>query len=83
MHRAAAPKPAGPRVAHEAAPARVRIVDVAPLHVDVPVGLGAIAEPLRDESSALLAAIALLAAAAAAASGIALTVVYGREAATA
>ena len=61
----------------------VRIVDVPPHHVDIPVGLGAIAEPLRDDSSAVLAAIALLAAAAAAASGIALTIVYGREAATA
>jgi hypothetical protein len=59
-----------------------RVVDVTPLNVDVPVGLGEVASSLRDESSALLAAIALLAAAGAAASGIALTLVWGREVAS-
>jgi hypothetical protein len=59
-----------------------QVVDVTPLNVDVPVGLGEVASSLRDESSALLAAIALLAAAGAAASGIALTLVWGREVAS-
>jgi hypothetical protein len=71
------------RAAHKAAPPPVRIVDVPPRHVDVPVGLGAVAAEVRDDSSAVLAAIALLAAACAAASGIALTVVAGREGAAA
>jgi hypothetical protein len=59
-----------------------RVVDVTPLFVDVPVGLGEVASSLRDKSSALLAAIALLAAAAAAASGVALTFVWGKEVAS-
>ena len=71
------------RAAHKATPSAVRIVDVPPLHVDVPVGLGAVAAEVRDDSSAILGAIALLAAACAAASGIALTVVAGREGAAA
>jgi hypothetical protein len=65
------------RPKHKLAAAPVR--DVIPLFVDVPVGLGEIGRSLRDDASGLLAAIALLAAAAAAASGIALTVVWGRE----
>jgi hypothetical protein len=68
---------------HAAPVPQVRIVDVPPHHVDVPVGLGAVAAEVRDDSSAVLAAIALLAAAGAAASGIALTIVAGREGAAA
>jgi hypothetical protein len=73
-------KPATRSVKRHASPLP-RVVDVTPQFVDVPVGLGEVARSLRDESSALLAALALLAAAAAAASGVALTFVWGREAA--
>jgi hypothetical protein len=65
------------RVRHKPASATVR--DVAPLLVDVPVGLGEVARSLRDDASLVLAAIALLAAAVAAASGLALSLVWGRE----
>jgi hypothetical protein len=73
-------KPA-PRSVKRPAPPVPRVADVTPQFVDVPVGLGEVASSLRDESSALLAAIALLAAAGAAASGVALTFLWGREAA--
>jgi hypothetical protein len=65
------------QVAHRAA-ADPRAFDTSPRMVDVPLGLGSVAGPLRDDASALLAALALLAAAAAAASGVALTIVWSR-----
>jgi hypothetical protein len=72
-----APRRAVRRARHQAAAAPVR--DVVPLFVDVPVGLGEVARSLRDDASLVLAAIALLAAAFAAASGLALSLVWGRE----
>jgi hypothetical protein len=76
------PKPAPKRARHAVEPS-APIADVLPRAVDVPVGLGSLGAPLRDEGTALLAALALLAAAVAAASGAALTVVWHRAGAAA
>jgi hypothetical protein len=56
----------------------VRSVNVPPLRVDVPRGLGAAARSLHDDTQALAAGIALLVAAAAAASGALLALVAAR-----
>jgi hypothetical protein len=58
--------------------AAVRLTDVTPLAVDLHPNLGAVAAPLLDHSTLVLAAIALLAAVAAAGSGAAL-VLTARE----
>jgi hypothetical protein len=54
------------------------LVDVPPLRVDVPRGLGATASSLGDDTPALAAGIALLVATAAAASGALLALVAAR-----
>ncbi len=58
--------------------AKCQIVDVPPLQVDLHRELGAVAAPLRDDSTVLLAGIALLVAAAVGASALALTLVATR-----
>ncbi len=53
--------------------------DVAPLAVDVPAGLGSVAEAVRTDSALALAALALLAASATALSGAGLALAWSRE----
>ncbi len=59
--------------------APLRIVDVEPRFVDVPRGLGDLAQTLHDDAPAALVAIALVAAACAAASGAGLALVWSRN----
>jgi hypothetical protein len=53
--------------------------DVAPLAVDIPTGLGSVAEAVSDDSILALSALALLAASAAALSGAGLALAWSRE----
>jgi len=75
---AAHARPAAHRPRKRAVYRAVQIVDVPPLQVDLHRELGAVAAPLRDDSTALLAGIALLVAAAVGASALALTLVATR-----
>jgi hypothetical protein len=78
--RAAAPaKPAVRRApVHRPSRSHVLLVDVPPLRVDVPRGLGVAARSLHDSTRALAAGIALLVATVAAASGALLALVAAR-----
>jgi hypothetical protein len=80
-HRAPVVKSVRKNVARAKKPAahpEVKIVDVAPLRVDVHRGLGAVTRSLRDESLLLLAGIALLVATFTAASGTTLALIATR-----
>jgi hypothetical protein len=76
------PAPAKPAARHAGVHSSSRIdeplVDVAPLRVDVPRGLGATARSLRGDTPALAAGIALLVATAAAACGALIALVAAR-----